>query len=325
MLYGEQIAYYMNPSNWFDDSEGPSIEERMAGIDDARKASIQAILAERDAIIKRKDAEVEAAIISFDLEQRRRDQRTGELPGGDSGGGNATDNVIDFDAKRLEKLQQRFADEVELLTTQYEERQLLIDQAYLAEEISEAEHRDIMLRMQEEYANKVLAIEKKRNQMAMRGQDQFWSDTISLMSSGSQAAFNIGKTAAISKAVIDGYAAAVAAWNAGMSTGGPLAPAIAAAYTAASVAKTAGLISSLTSTQFGGGGGVSVSGSGNISTGANFDGGAPVVADDVQEAQITNIEINVSGGIHDSNSVRDLIEAINEEVGDGVNLVANIY
>jgi len=182
-----------------------------------------------------------------------------------------------------------------------------------------------LLREDEIAANKRIRLKEAEARAKAQAEQNFWNNAISLMSSGSRAAFNIGKAAAVSQAIFKGYSAAVSAWEAGMSTGGPWAPAVAAAYAAASVAKTAGMISSLSSTQFGGGGGVSVSGSGTISTGASFNGGAPVINQEPETQPRTEVTVNISGGIHDSNSVRDLIGAINVELGDGVMIEANVY
>lgn len=63
------------------------------------------------------------------------------------------------------------------------------------------------------------------------------------------------KKIAVANAVVSGYESAVLAWEAGMSTGGPYAPVVAAAYTAASLAKTGGLIRAINTGGTGGGGG----------------------------------------------------------------------
>jgi hypothetical protein len=131
-----------------------------------------------------------------------------------------------------------------------------------------------------------------------------------------KAMFRVNQMAGIANAVINTYQGVT---NALAAYPPPLSFAMAAAQMAAGMAQ----VSAIKSTSFGGGGGApSLAGSG---------GAVPTIAVDQQGATVeqatpnTNVEINISGGIHDSNSVRDLIEAINEEVGDGVNLVANIY
>ncbi|MDX8383103.1 MAG: hypothetical protein R8M45_03410, partial [Ghiorsea sp.] len=100
---------------------------------------------------------------------------------------------------------------------------------------------------------------KKIDDKKLKGEATFWSDTMSLTSSKSEDLFNIGKAAKLAQATMSGFSAATLAWEAGMLTG----PWTAAAYTAASLAKTGTLISSIASTSFGGGAGTpSASGGG---------------------------------------------------------------
>ncbi|MCP3670542.1 MAG: hypothetical protein GY814_08935, partial [Gammaproteobacteria bacterium] len=68
---------------------------------------------------------------------------------------------------------------------------------------------------------------------------------VSALSTGGKKSQEIAKKIAIAKAIVSGGQAAVDAWKAGMSTGGPYAPIVAAAYTAASLAKTGAMISSI--------------------------------------------------------------------------------
>lgn len=72
-----------------------------------------------------------------------------------------------------------------------------------------------------------------------------------LVQGHSRKAFEFAKTTALASAVIDGWRSATAAWSAGMSTGGPWAPAVAAAYTASSLLRTGAMIQSIRGTSFG--------------------------------------------------------------------------
>jgi hypothetical protein len=127
----------------------------------------------------------------------------------------------------------------------------------------------------------------------------------------------IGKNLAIVAAVIKGKQAAVDAWQAGMSTGGPWAPAVAAAYTAASIARTTSMISSIK------GGGKSMAGmsaGGSISPPSNAQQTA--TGQEGQQSPQRNVTINLAGsGMFSADQVRELIGQINEQVGDGVELV----
>lgn len=92
----------------------------------------------------------------------------------------------------------------------------------------------------------------------------------------SKRAFNASKKLAIASAVVDGTRSAISAWRSGMETGGPWAPLVAAAYTAASLAKTSGMISSLKSASYSGGGGGSVGGGGGAIPNIGGGGGSSV-------------------------------------------------
>lgn len=96
-----------------------------------------------------------------------------------------------------------------------------------------------------------------------------------LMSSSSKKEFEIGKTAAIANALISGYEAVTSSYAAGARIGGPVLGGI-FATTAAYATKVQ--IDNIKRQQFGGGGGISVSGGagGGVATGANFRGGAPI-------------------------------------------------
>jgi tape measure domain-containing protein len=89
----------------------------------------------------------------------------------------------------------------------------------------------------------------------------------------SKRAFEFSKKVAIASATVDGYRAATAAWSAGMSTGGPWAPFVAAAYTASSLLKTGAQIQALRGTSFNGGG--SAGGAGGGSGAPSVGAGAP--------------------------------------------------
>lgn len=229
--------------------------------------------------------------------------------------------------KELEDLRQHYMTEQELARVAYEERQAMIAELEEEGDISKEEARQLEFEAQWEHELRMMDIEEegakartalKEREMAAKKEAErtFWGDVIGLMSSGSKKLFEIGKVAAIANAVVDGTKAAISAWKAGMSTGGPWAPAVAAAYTAASLAKTGSMIQSLKSASFNGGGGVSVSGGGGVSTGADFNGGAGDAGQPAtqtgtteEQSQITFIvEGNVMGNEDFENSVVKAIE-----------------
>ena len=234
--------------------------------------------------------------------------------------------------QRLEDLRTHYASEEELALQAYMQRVELINELEAENMATEEERRELLLEAAMEYEDRMTEIERKAAEERARVKEQeakakaqaeqnFWNDAISLMSSGSKKAFKLGQTAAIAQAIIKGHQAAVDAWQAGMSTGGPHAPLVAAAYAAASVARTASMINSIRSSSFGGGGGVSVGGGsvGTASVGADFNGGA---GDAQQAPRDRLIKLDVSGIDEDQlftgTTVRKLIESINEEMADGM-------
>jgi hypothetical protein len=188
--------------------------------------------------------------------------------------------------------------------------------AQLAEQhaarVGEIEHRAAMEQEQQQAAS----LAKRR-----AAQQQFFSNMSTLMNSGSRKAFEIGKAAATAGAVVDGIRSAVSAFAAGMSVGGPAAPAVAAAYMAASLAATGAQISAIQSQQFGGGG---------------AKGGAGGAASATQAVNAASTPVGQAGGggggsqytiaglnqdeLFSGKQVRALITRMNEERRDGSRL-----
>ena len=137
------------------------------------------------------------------------------------------------------------------------------------------------------------------------------------MSSSSKTMFEIGKKAAIARAVVDGWSAATSAWAAGMNAGGPL---VAVAYSAASLAKTGAMISSLASSSFSGGTGGGGSAGGGVSIASPATGEISSQISTEQQEPITTREVVVDLGTEDkllsTDAVRRLIEEIGEASGD---------
>jgi hypothetical protein len=141
---------------------------------------------------------------------------------------------------------------------------------------------------------------------------------LDIYAKNNETAFKVQKAYRLSEATISGISAAVAAWNAGMSVGGPYAPAIAAAYTAASIAATAAQISAIASTQYGGGGrqpGVSAGGGSGISypTDLNSISNTRTGRDvNAQQQQASQTVININSPLNDKETADYVIGIIND-------------
>ena len=136
-------------------------------------------------------------------------------------------------------------------------------------------------------------------------------DVATLMATENEKLFKIGQAAAIAQASVDGYSAAVSAWDKGMKVGGP---AVAAAFTAASLARTGSLISSIASQSIGGGGSSS-GGGGSSSSAASSSTEAPTPL----EARLIGIDPNA---LFSGSQISNLLDLLTDEAGDrGLTLV----
>lgn len=204
----------------------------------------------------------------------------------------------------LEAMGLRYSSQEELQLAAFDREKAMLDGQLARREITKEQH-----------SKKMSEIERKQAEATRKIQVDNLQQGFQALASNSKKVQKVLQAAAIARAVIAGKDAAVQAWDAGMSTGGPWAPVVAASYTAASIAKTGAMIKSIKS------GGSSVGGGG---------GGAGVVGAPQQQAQQqqppqqeVNRSINVNfanEGLLSTEQVRGVIGQINEQLGDGVTL-----
>lgn len=211
------------------------------------------------------------------------------------------------EAEELARIKAEAAEaEAARIAEEIEEQKQIRGSGRSTEEDAERAHQEKLARIKEQYAD-----------MMRQGERTFYSDMGSLMTSENEKLFKIGQAFALGKAVVDGYEAATAAWKWGMSAGGP---GLAAAATAASLAKTAGLISSIKSAGSRGGGGQSNPGGGTAG-----DGGGQTISDESERRTMREITVNLRGGLAgQASGIRDIISNINEELGDNADLRVNL-
>lgn len=237
-----------------------------------------------------------------------------KTPEGEGAGTKKTSEIELFQAETvglLEALGLRFQSQEEITLAHLQREREMIDAALANGEIAQAEHSEKMADI------KQAEVDIKR-EMTLRDVQQGFQ----ILASGSKKIQKAMEIAAVAQAVIKGKQAAVDAWQAGMSVGGPYAPLVAAAYTAASLANTASMIKSIKS---GGGGGGKPSAS--IPSGGSSGGGQVSQGGGQQQApqQGRTIDINFSGqGSISSEMMRDqILPALNEALGDGAELNIN--
>lgn len=198
------------------------------------------------------------------------------------------------------------------------------DQAALDAEFEAASaHTDRMLRlieMEEAASAKQLKLEKVQLKAKFDIAKGITSNLSTLMASSSKKEFEVGKKFAVASALISGYQAVVGAYAAGAKIGGPY---LGAAYAVTAGYATKVQIDNIKKQQFGGGGGLSVSGGagGGVSTGANFNGGAPAepAAETAQatQAKVTReLFVTVEGDGPHSEGMRTFAKNLAETIKD---------
>lgn len=222
--------------------------------------------------------------------------RISAFSAGSGGGGGGNDLTGD-----LKALQESLATETEAADAAYAERLQKLTEFRDAKLITEAEYNDLELRAKREHDDALAEIDAQTRANRLSGLSGMFGDLASLMQSSNKRTFEIGKAASIAGAVIDGYESATAAWKKGMKVGGP---GVAAAFTAASLARTGVMISNIRSTQIGGGG--TASGGGSVSGGATA-AQAPM--------QVSLTGLNASD-LFSGNVISGLLDKLNAEAGD---------
>ena len=168
---------------------------------------------------------------------------------------------------------------------------------------------------EKEFKAKSLALEKSSADAQRNLMVSNMSGALSHFASNSKKMQKLQTDMQVISAVKSGYSAAVKAWDYGMLSG----PWIAAAYAGASLVKTGALISKIKS------GGKSQSSSGGGFSAPATNQGQARQSQQSQGASGPDraIQINLTGGagsLFTTEQVRNLIESINEQIGDGVSL-----
>lgn len=189
----------------------------------------------------------------------------------------------------------RAAERAEIQRHYDERNQILID-AYDREQAEAIRHGEEQIAIDASIA----AIRKAQDAAEAQGRMTFLNNLAGLMNTQSRKVFEIGKIGAIAQAGYKGALAVMDAWEAGMSTGGPWAPVIAAGYAAAAGLNALNLINNIKSQTFGGSaGGVPVSpGQGSSGVlGGGLGSGAPSFAERDQQSSQIGVTVIVQGNI----------------------------
>lgn len=215
------------------------------------------------------------------------------------GGGAGTDDT----QTRLDALREELATESEILAQWYADGQTTLEDALARKMLTEEEYRVERERLEAEHAERMADIDQRAMKAKLDVARTVLGDLSSLMSVENKKLFNIGKAAAIASATIDGWEAATAAWKHGMKIGGPP---LAAAFTAASLAKTGAMIASIASQSASGGGGGGQSAGGGTATQA----AAPQAPLEVRLTGVTADTILTGANLG------TLLKSLSDEAGD---------
>ncbi|MBU3259303.1 hypothetical protein KPG71_04670 [Roseovarius sp. PS-C2] len=209
-------------------------------------------------------------------------------------GGSKLDFLQSENEQEFEIQAEHFERMRELLAEYSEGKFELLSEAY-------ARERDL----QQQHNDNVMAGEENLAKTKLRIASSVFGDLASLMQSENKKMFQIGKAAAVAKATVSGIAAAIEAYEWGTERGGPAFGAISAA---ASIAKTATMISQLQSQSYGGGASAGMAGGyGGIGGGQQA---APM------NTQYLHFNFTGDGAIPQS-AMRDFIAQFNEAIDDG--------
>ncbi len=219
-----------------------------------------------------------------------------ELGGGGGGGG--------YGQTDLEALLESFMTEQEMLQENYNRQLEMLREFRDQRLITEEEYNDLERQLTEQHQRELADAEAQSQRQRMGQISGALGEMAGIIESYGNSNLEVVRGLRIAEAVIDGISAAQSAWRHGMATGGP---ALAAAYTAMSLARTGGMISQLRSSGKGG------------SAGGGAAGGGAVSGGTAQSPQVSrNVAIQLTGGnMFSRDQVINLINGINEAVEDG--------
>ena len=210
----------------------------------------------------------------------------------------------------LDKLRQDIMEEGDLLKLKSKNELLLLESSLLAGDVlrDEADEirkikaqqlEDALLAIKTKAADADARIEAAKERTKLNAISGMFGDLSSLMNTESRKLFEIGKAAALSGAIVDGYAAVQSAIKVGNDIGGPP---LGAAFGAAAAIQTAVQVKGIAKQKFGGGGGGATSFSGGVPA-VNTQQAAP------QQTQTVDVRVTASGG--------GVVDMFNFEVANG--------
>ena len=155
-------------------------------------------------------------------------------------------------------------------------------------------------------------LEEASNKRKLSMASSAFGNLSSLMDTENRKLFEIGKVAALSQAIIDGYSSVLSSYKEGTKIGGPI---VGAAFAATAGIATAVQISKISSASFGGGG----AGGGGMAAGGSPNIPEPQAASAPAAAQDRNLVVSGfdSSTLITGDMLNGILEGINDAVEDG--------
>jgi hypothetical protein len=218
---------------------------------------------------------------------------------------------------RVETIRQGFMSEQELAEMRYEQGLEDLQQAHELELLELDEYHAMRAELEERYnadtqartkarIDAEMALERAANKAKLDMLSQGLGNMATLMNTENRKLFEIGKVAAISQALVDGYAAVTSSYRAGAAIGGPI---VGAAFAGTAAVATGVQIARLSATSYGSKGAPSAGG-----------GGQPSVPQQQMQGQqqpAGMATINITGDTVQKTSVLELGEQLNELADQG--------
>lgn len=173
------------------------------------------------------------------------------------------------------------------------------------------------LKTAEDYAAATEALEEASSKRKLGLASSMFGNLATLMDTESKKQFKIGKVAALSQAVIDGYSSVLSSYKEGTKIGGPV---VGAAFAATAAVATGVQISKIKGASFDGGGG---GGGGMASSAPNIpeqQSQAPAAQEQNRSLVISGID---QGSLYSGEQLLQLMDNINGAVEDGYTLKAS--
>lgn len=308
------------------EQEKAANEERLANLwagNDAREKSKERIeaeaKAEEEAAAKRQAIRAKALADARALREEERKKR--EMEAQEKAQKQETQERSEAEEIRRRNEQkfiamaEGFATEREMTFIQEERKREILDNALATKAISFQQHEQYLTEIEREGAEARKKINEAEADAKFKVMNSAFGNLSKLMNTEIKKAFKIGKAAALAQAAIDGGKAIQSAWAAGMATGGPWAPAIAAAYAATAAITSANNINNIRSQSFGGGGGAPTpagQGSSGVSTSSQ-----PVTAQQEQAKPMQDLVVRRQGsGRWTDDEVEDMLNQFAERSQD---------